>query len=328
MKKNTFAFYAGVLGLTLVCSSFFNYRAAAKLNYQLINQVVALVGDIAITQSDLEENIGLFKIKKNIKKDKRDIESQTLDHLISQAIVDYAAKEESLKISENQIDQEINRQMAAQGITDIEKFKALIKKELKLTWQQYREETKNQLLVRQIMQIRVPVTPPDEQEIRQWYNKNKRKLGKKYLARIIQMRFKGGNYQDELRVSKSMKAARTLALNDFVTAAKKYSQHASASQGGSIGWVRPEEIALQDPFLAGAIANSPNGKVSQVFVGQGAYYIVKVEKSAPIQYDEVHNYITAFLYNQKEQDAFAHWLQEERKRLSIQIFAEGYTPPK
>lgn len=292
--------------------------------YQVIDQVVATVANRAITMVDMEQGKSEFKRRKDIKKDKRNLDSQVLDMLINRAIIRFTAEDESITVSENQIQKEIKRQMEAQGIKSENAFKALVKKQFHLTWDEYLEEVANQLYMRQVVQIRVPVPPPSQESARDWYKKNRRKLGNKYLARVIQMKFKKGDYQDELRVSKAMKAARVLALKDFPTAAKKYSQHSSASRGGLLGWVRPEEIAMSDRFLAGAIVNSPRSTVSQVFVGSRGYYIVKVEKTAPIDFEEVYNYIMAFLYNENEQRAFAKWLKAERSKVAVQIFINNY----
>lgn len=310
--------------LTGIGSSSYSQKDAGNYQYETINQVVAVVGNLAITNIDLEAGEQEFRNRKDLPKDKRNVASQALDMLVARAIVRYVAQEESITVSEIQVQKEIERQMQSQGITNVEDFKKIVKKELKFDWQNYLEEVKNQLYTRQVIQVRIPVVPPSEEKIRDWYNKNKRQLGRKYFVRVIQKKYKKNDYKDELRVSKIMKTARGVAEKNFAQAASRYSDHSSAANGGLIGWVRPEEVAASDRLLAGVIANVPVRTVSQVFVGEQGYYIVKVEQRASIQLEEVYNYIVAFLYNQNEQEAFRQWLKEERSKVSIQIFLDNY----
>lgn len=324
LKKSRFLFFFSITFLFLLIHFPVFSQKKQEPSYEVINQVVAVVGNLAITNIDLENAEKEFQRRRDLPRDKRNISSQALDILISRLIVRYTAKEESITVSKNQVDKEVERQMQSQGVLDLEAFKKTIKQQWKFEWEDYLQEVENQLYARQVMQIRVPVVTPSEEKVRDWYNKNKRKLGKKYFVRVIQKKYKKNDYKDELRVSKIMKTARVLAEKNFAQAASRYSEHSSAKNGGSIGWVRPEEVAASDRLLAGAIVNLPLRSVSQVFVGERGYYIVKVEQRANIQLEEVYNYIVAFLYNESEQKAFMQWLEEQRSKISIQIFLDNY----
>ncbi|MCB1147189.1 MAG: peptidyl-prolyl cis-trans isomerase, partial [Leptospiraceae bacterium] len=158
-------------------------------------------------------------------------------------------------------------------------------------------------------------------QVQEWYKSNKDKLGKKIVFRMIQKTYNSSN---ELQVSRDMKNALAEAYRNFAAAAQKYSDHSSASRGGLVGPLRLDEVARMDPLLAGAVNNLRTGQVSQVFVGQGGYYIVKVENQQTIAIDEVYDQIRGLLMAQNEQAAFAEWIKEQKRRVAVKVFWDGY----
>ena len=66
---------------------------------------------------------------------------------------------------------------------------------------------------------------------------------------------------------------------DFERLAAQFSQSRSASNGGLIGWVRPDQL---DQELADAVTNMKPGQYDGPIRSTGGYYIVQVRRTRPI----------------------------------------------
>lgn len=290
-----------------------------------IGNVLAVVGNIPITDIDLAEEVDFFRKRKGIKKDKRNIDSQVLDLLISRAVVDFIAFQESISISKERVDNHIAKQMEQSNVTSEAQFARIIKQQYNLTMPEFKRETRRRLKTQQVVQLRVSVPNPTPSQIREWYRlRGKKVFGNKYLVRIIRVKFRNGDTKDELRASKIARQAYSMARRNFAAAAKKYSDHYSSKRGGLLGWQRLDEVVKIDPLVAGATQNIRPGRVSTRFRSNGAYYIVKVDASKPLDLDEVYDFIRARLYAENEEAAFAQWVQEQRQRISVEIHMKDY----
>lgn len=290
---------------------------------EIINSIEATVGKKSITTMDLDREIRYFSKRKNVKKDKRNIESQVLDLLISRAIVDQVSLEESIMVTNKKVKEVIEKEIENRNIT-LEKYKEEIKKNMGLSWFEYEEELKRQLKTQQVIQLKVSVAQPTPREIEEWYKLNSAKFGKTYYPRIIQRRFQRGNSKSEIEANRKINQARKLAIRNFPKAATSFSQHPSAKRGGLLGWKRLDELAQYDRILAGVVQNTARGRLSPAFKGQRGYYVVRVDAVKNIPIDEVYGYIRMYLYQKNEQKAFYEWIQKQRKRIAVRIFFEQY----
>lgn len=297
-------------------------------SWEVINEVVAVVGNEPITYLDLQNELKNFKAKKFFKKEeKRNLESQVLDLLIGRQIVEIVAQEESITVSPERVEQMLEKEMQMRNILEKDEFKKIIEKETGLSFAEYKTELARQLKTQQVIQLRVTVPNPTPTQIEEWYKLNKNKLGKKYLFRMVAMPFRKDN---ELQVSKLMGKLQREARStkgEIAKIAAQHSQHPSKSRGGLLGPLRIDEIARMDPILAAAVSNTPIGEVSQVFVGNGYYYFIQVELAKDISLDEIYDQIRNLLYSQNEQVAFLEWVKNERRRISVTVYLKNYEEP-
>ena len=286
--------------------------------------VVAVVANAPVTSVDLSNEIERMQKRRGFKKEKRGIASQALDALIGRAIIDVIAREESVTISPERIKNQVKKEMDMRGILREEEYKKIIKRDTGLDFEDYKEEMARQLKTQQVMQLRVSVPNPTPSQVEEWYRQNKSKVGKKYNFRMIYIPVHG----NEMQVSNNMKAARAMAGSTaagFASAAAKYSQHPSRNRGGLLVDQRLDQVAQMDPIVAGAVNGTPQGQVSQVFVGaNGGYYCVRVESSRAIGLDEVYDNVRAILYSQNEQLEYGRWLKEQRKKIAVTIYIKDY----
>lgn len=290
----------------------------------VLADVVAVVASSPITSIDLSLEIEHMLKRKTPLKDKRSIKSHALDSLIGRAIIDVIAREESVTISPERISNAIKKEMDMRGILREDDFKKIVKRDMGLEFDVYKEELSRQLKTQQVMQLRVSVPNPTPSQVEEWYRQNKTRVGKKYTFRMIFIPVAG----NELKVSNQMKAARAMGASSgagFAKAATQYSAHGSKARGGLMVDLRLDQVAQIDPILAGAVNSTPMGTTSQIFVGaNGGYYCVRVESARPIGLDEVYDNVRAILYSQNEQIEYGRWLKEQRKRVAVTIYLKDY----
>lgn len=290
----------------------------------VLADVVAVVANAPITNIDLTQEIERMQKRKAPVKDKRSLKSHALDNLIGQAIIDVIAREESVTISPERINNAIKKEMDMRGILREDDFKKIVKRDMGMDFETYKEELARQLKTQQVMQLRVSVPNPTPSQVEEWYRQNKNRVGKKYTFRMIFIPVAG----NELKVSNQMKAARAMGASSsagFAKAAAQYSAHASKARGGLMVDLRLDQIAQIDPILAGAVNGTPMGTTSQIFVGaNGGYYCVRVESARAIGLDEVYDNVRAILYSQNEQIEYARWLKEQRKKVAVTIYLKDY----
>src|SRR5258707_9644988 len=66
---------------------------------------------------------------------------------------------------------------------------------------------------------------------------------------------------------------------DFERLAAQFSQSRSASSGGLVGWVRPDQL---DQELSDAVTSMKPGQYDGPIRSAGGYYIVQVRRTRPI----------------------------------------------
>lgn len=311
-------------GKTLIAVAAFAALCQSHLSGAVLVDVVAVVANAPVTTLDLASEVERMQKRKGFKKEKRGVQSQALDTLIGRAIIDTIAREESVTISPERIKNQLKKEMDMRGILREDEYKKLIKRDTGLDFEDYKDEMARQLKTQQVMQLRVSVPNPTPSQVEEWYRQNKTKVGKKYNFRMIFIPVRG----NELQVNNNMKAARAMAGNSgagFASAAAKYSQHSSRGRGGLLVDMRLDQVAQIDPILAGAVNGTPQGTVSQTFVGaNGGYYCVRVESSRAIGLDEVYDNVRSILYSQNEQLEYGRWLKEQRKKISVNIYLKDY----
>ncbi|MES0489090.1 MAG: peptidylprolyl isomerase [Leptospirales bacterium] len=329
--KNPF-FVTVIMKKFIICMTLLGTLGGGFLfSAELINDIIAVVGDLPITSYDLAEEKKFFTKRAEYKKDGRNIDSRILDFLINRTIVFYNAKQEAVTISDARVEDSLKQQMAGQGTKTEKAFERLVKKQFGFTLAEYREEVRFNMLSQSILQMKVQIPPPEDKEVEQWFKKNKRKLGKKFKIRLIRKRYKQNDVKDELKINRLLDSARQEALKDFSAAARKYSDHSSRSSGGALGWLNEQEIYAVDMYVLNMVMQFIKQKgrgVTPVFKGKGYYYIVKIDAYRSVEYADVKEYVKSMLYNIKRSDAFKDWLKLERKRISVIIYMKQYQKPR
>ena len=318
-----------ILFTLLFCTFSFTLASRAE-SAEIVDRIVAVVNDDIITLFELnlsfkpyvdkirERGYPLEEESKVLFKTREDI----LNQLIEQKITDQEIKRFKISIGEKEIDQTIERIKEANYYTD-EDLRAALAKD-GLTMEEYREQVKEQILRKRLVNLKVTskivIT---EEDIKSYYETHKDKYGgeNKYHLRNIIMKVSSlADEKEKLEVKARMDEvyAKLKDGQSFETMAMNYSE-SLASEGGDLGLFGLSELSLQ---LQKAIQGMKAGEFTPVLYTDQGYQILFVQEvvnTSGKPLEEVSPEIERILFNDIVDNKFKSWLEDLRKQSHIKI---------
>lgn len=290
-----------------------------KIDYgEELNSIHTIVGKKAITKLEIDKITKLADFLS--KSENKKITPE--DFLIEKVIVEQIAEEDSIIVSEERLKTEIEKRRISSNISSSEEFKKNIEKETGLTFDLWKEILRYQLLKQQIIQIRVPIPQPTEQEVENFYKKNSRQIGIEILYREIIFP-KSNTIQEEKRIyqiASEIHQELQKAPEKFADLARNAKENISPYKaGGGIRlWTSIIDIAKEDPIIAGALFNTSINSITPIFKNQNEQYtILKVEGKRTIPLEKVREIIRFRLFYEKAEESFQKWLEEKKRNFII-----------
>jgi peptidyl-prolyl cis-trans isomerase SurA len=252
-----------------------------------LDAVVAVVGKHPIYTSSIDAQTQLFLMQRGVANPSPDtvmqLRKQILESEIDQNILLAKADEDSITVSEAEVDEQLDniikgyvQRLGSEAAVEKEFGRSI--PELKAS-PDLRERTRQNLIVEK---ERAKILPQKEsvsrQDVQQFYTLYKDSLPvvpqEVELATIVKLVKPLPNQKE-----RSMAFAKSLIDSlhhgaDFATLAKRYSQHASAADGGDLGGYFPRGTFLPE-FEAAAFKLKP-GEISDVVETEQGFHIIKL----------------------------------------------------
>ncbi len=182
-----------------------------------------------------------------------DFKQRIVDNLINAKLVEQAAKEKGINISDGDIQKQVDQLRG--GFKDQAQFDAALKS-AGMTEDALKASIRQQLVTNKLMEQLAANTKVSDADIQAYYDSNKAQFAQKAQKRASHVLFKATDKAEAQKVLKQIQAGEiTLAQ-----AAKKYSvDTATAEKGGDLGW--PNGTSYVPEFQA-ALEKLDKGKVS------------------------------------------------------------------
>ena len=248
---------------------------------QVIDKVVAVVGQNIVLQSDIEAQYLQYRLQGGIKGDAKSIRCEILEDLMFQKLMLNQAEMDSITVTDEQVNADVDRwinyfilQLGSQD--NLEKY-------YKKTMPEIREELfrvrKDNMLVEQVQQAllaNVEVTPS---EVKRYYNEMSKDsipmVNSKYeIAHLVKN--PPITLEQKLEVKDKLYKMRKRILNGerFSTLALLYSEDpGSAKKGGELGFTGRGEFA---PEFEAAAFNLRDGEISEVVETDFGFHIIQM----------------------------------------------------
>ncbi len=295
---------------------------------ELANEIAAIVNDDPITTYEVEkEQADMEKsLAKNVPGDaagKDRLREEALNSIINKKLITQKIGELGIKVSDDEIKQMIENVKKQNNISQ-ETLEAALKSQ-GVSYEQYKAQIKEQLerlrLISQEVRAKVQIT---DKEIREYYLSHQEKFEKEesYHAAVITLNISADASAEEKKKTADRAAAIHEELKsgkNFQELARKYSDDASAKDGGDLGTFRKGEML---PEFEKVLSGLKPGEISEPFSTPSGLHIVKLLERfhgelKPFQ--EVKGEVEDSLYKKKSEERFNEWLAGLRKNASVEI---------
>lgn len=304
---------------------------AAYAQAQLLDQVIAVVNDDAITQSELDSILRPIyeDYKQRYSGDKlfrelNEARTKLLNQIIEDRLVYQAAKEKKIQVDSLKIDEQIE---AFQ-----KKFSTALAMEEALSQQGVtlhglRERLEKQEMVRQLhdqeVRAKVIVSPS---EIEKYFIEHPEKFTTKDRLRVRSITIKKSDEAREkgLKDEAALETVHALEKKiqeggDFEALAKENSQDVNAKDGGLGEWV--ERGAMIDA-IDQVIFKLKLGETSRVLETAMGYHLFRCEERQAgnkRNLEDVRDEIYGRIYQEKSTARFDEWLKELKSKAYISV---------
>jgi peptidyl-prolyl cis-trans isomerase SurA len=301
---------------------------ASAAEITVIDEIIAKVNGDIITRGDYERTrkqleAGLRqqgatgdRLQEAMKEGEKNILRERMDQLLLQS------KAKELNIN---VDSEVAKQLAdiqrSAKISDPEKFQQFVKDETGMSYEDYKNDKKNELLtnrvIRQEVASRLQIKRDEAQQYYEGHKDEFQRQERVFLREILVAIPPGADPAAAEKKAKDL-SARGKKGEKFDELAKTNSDAASAQQDGDIGAYEKGKLR---PEIEKTVWDQPRGFVTDpINVGNG-FLILKVEehqKAGLAGFEEVQPEITGKLFNPR----FAPELRRYLTQLRLNAFLE------
>lgn len=315
-----------LLLLTLCCMV--SSQVYAKTNGEALDQIIAVVNDEAITQSELSHRIELAKIQ--ITQERMAMPSnavlrkQVLDQLINKKLQLQLAKQMGLMAKDDMVNKAI-KSIADQNQMTVSGLYERINRE-GMSTTDYREEIREQMTLQRLQQQEVVNSvniSPDEVtnflRSKSW----QANISKEYHLQDILIPLSDTPNTNEIATARQRAQTIIASLNSgkrFQDIAQSESSGSNALQGGDLGWRKLPEIP--SAFSEQVVKMKPNTFVGPIQTPNG-FHIVRLEAVRSIaDSDEpapTRKQVEELLLQRKFAEAVQHWVSKLRSRAYVEI---------
>ena len=292
-----------------------------------VNDPVAKVGATAITRGELERAMTVLVAQNRIQpgtnpEDIKAAQRAALDQLIFAELM----YQQGMKTPPADLDKQVDFKMSQNKgkFSSPAQYEEALKSS-GVTEKDLAEITKKDIVISNYIEKSiVPTITVSDEEIKNFYNENKAKLGEEAQVKASHILIGvDAAANPEVKAQAKAKAEATLqelkAGKDFAATAKAVSTCPSKDQGGDLGFFAKGQMV--PAFEQAAFALKP-GELSGVVETQFGYHIIKLtdrkEAETP-KLEELQEKIAAFLKGQKTQKAVFDFVTKLRKESKVEV---------
>ncbi len=311
----------------MLASVFICVSAAVAHAAVLLDRVVAIVNQEVVTWSELYRDMEADaspKVREMNDSDRLKTlkagESSFLETVINFKLQIQEAKNLGIGVGDDEIRDAIDGIKKKYSMSD-STFNDSLKKE-GFTLEEYKRRLREQILVGKVVnsQVRGKILVTDA-EVKKFIGENKAYAADSEEGyRISQIFFRKPKNDEEKRKTED-RAAEVLKKikegENFQELAKTYSEDASASVGGDLGFIKKGQLMKE---FSEAVAKLKAGEVSEPFwSGRGLHIILLNEKTGPKSEHEMMDEARKKLSQKMFEERYASWIKSLREKAFVDI---------
>ena len=294
------------------------------------SEKAAVVNGVVISQKDLARELDFHLQRfsrqgvKLSKEQMTTLKNKVLENLIDREILYQESQKSGIKVDKKKIDKELSA-VKKRFPSEDEYKKAL--SAMKISEDDIKEEIKEKLAINELIDIKIAqkVVVTDK-ETKTFYNTHpdlfKQPEQVKASHILIKVKPDADQQKKTQAIQKIKKVQKELkGGQDFAVLAKKYSEDkGSSANGGDLGYFARGQMVK--PFEDAAFGMKPN-EVSDVVETQFGYHLIKVYDKKPgkiLAYDEIKEMLAERLRQEKTQQEAVKYIAELKKTAKIKKY--------
>ena len=303
----------------------------AWAEHQLLDQVVAVVNDEAITQSEVDS---LFRpIYEQYQREYQgselfrkltDARRKLLNQLIEDRLVYQQAKKLGIQADEVDIDRRITK--FKEKFTDPKEMENAMRREgMTLTY--IRERIRRQAMIENLqdseIRSKIVISPI---EIERYFQEHPEEFSQAESLKVRSITLKKNDdarakgLKDEESWKKIQDLRKKISAGEnFEKLATQFSQDSNAREGGLGEWIGRGDMI---PEIDEAIFKLKSGEISEVIETSMGYHLFLVEEKKEghkRNFEEARDAIYAALYRKKSEERFGEWMTELKRTAYITV---------
>lgn len=298
---------------------------------EIVERIVAVVNDDIITYLEVQKELSPYEAQiKAVGYDPEKeqqmlyrVRSDVVEKLVDQKIIDQEIKRYKITVSDQDIDNDIERIKEGKLWTD-EDFRKALEYE-GMTIESYREKLKDQALRARLLNtvVRANIVITDE-DIASYYASNIEKYQgelKYHLRNIIMRVLEDAGTEGRRSVLEKMENIKAALENgaSFESLARQYSESVLAKNGGDLGILPYKDFSSQLKQALEGLAIGQHTGVLDTDQGFQIFYIENILTENEILLEEAYSEIESTLYKELSEKAFTDWLNTLRETSHIKI---------
>jgi peptidyl-prolyl cis-trans isomerase SurA len=253
----------------------------ASAERQMLDQVIAIVDDEVILQSELEARIativGRLQSQGTGLPPRQLLEERVLEQLVTESIQLQMAERGGMRVSDNELNETMANIARNNGMT-LRQFEQQLARE-GVTYQEAREQIRTEMLVSRVQQRqvgnRVRVT---DREVANYLEAQQESQGSNNEYRLAHLLIGVDDFDDEAEVAAARDRIESLRQQilegrDFREVAVAESDGPNALEGGELGWRTENQLPS---LLAPVVPDLQTGVPSQVLESGSGFHLVMV----------------------------------------------------
>jgi parvulin-like peptidyl-prolyl isomerase len=288
---------------------------------------VALVGDKAIEKTALDRLIAQTKTNYEAQKQEfpevgtpeyETLKGTLLKGLVQQSQWEQAGAAMGVRVSQKEIDTQLDALKQQYFKGDEDKFKAELDKQ-GLTVEQLREQLRARVLSDKIYSAVIKKVKVTDAKIKAYYDGHKAQFQQPESREVRHILVKKESLADELYAKLKDGA-------DFAKLASKYTEdEASKAEGGKLTAYKGKTVAPFDKFVFAAKTGDLSKPVKTEFGWHLIEVLSEVKPATPQPLAEAKETISSTLLQQQQNEALKAWVKDAQSKYDV-TYAPGYAP--
>jgi foldase protein PrsA len=235
----------------------------------------------------------------------------TVEQLIADKIVDSEAKKEKVTITDEELNEEVDKLKESYGGEDV--FNQMLESN-NTTVDVLKEDLKNYLTIRKLLEPQIEIT---DEELQTYFEENKDSFGEAEQVKASHILVAEETTANEIKQKLADGA-------DFAELAKEYStDEGTKENGGELGFFAKGTMVTEFDDVAFTL---PVNEISDPVKTDYGYHIIKVEEKKEAKeanFDDSKAEIKETLIEQKLETEYSTWLEEKKQDYDIENSLES-----